>query len=968
MTRVEITRMPVETLKQITFQVERTRAHNGTHFESSLSYELVNGKSNSLQSSIVMDSNLLSSSIVSEVSLIRPEVNVRYENRFNKNNGKLQHMCLRLGKLLRLSIDKEDSENRNISISFANPDESKYNVESTKSTSNGIRLVKSKLILKPAQVLSEMESSFDSNRNVFQVRISPVKANSNKVYLLDFGMYNESLATATVSETVSGQRIILGQAQLGIFKQANENDLVLNLKWNRVWSKIKSDVLNEQEASASTNENYNSYFGDVYAVLSEDLKPTVLNVRETRKEVRSDFNKVAIVLADFYSTAIPSLRKRFDSYAAQDSGILQNIDGEYIPLYKRAFRRFNGLAENLNALRLSLKPISQRLADLIPRLPVFTYNPERLTKDIPPFDNDLEVRRPTLKAHNLYQFSAEYRERVRSMAERVLNLKNSILRNMGTLRGLYNKYKLRSLSSYTIVASVFNRRNIVFFDGDSTTLKTSCRYLLAHELRKNQFSVVLNDGKSDAVVSVSAYGQELIDISYTKASINNKVLSLPYVLSLPSGNITVTRSHNGVCVNVNNDMETCCNSDSKSCTVAVTRWYTGRLNGLLGRSNYKRDDKDESSYFLDSSCKTQQLKLKQPTDEAIRTCNKIFGKNSRAVFRTALKVLDAVNDGWKDLCETIMFANPAGKCDMMKAFAYHARIKQIDLDVPNECYQCQDKAKSYKIGESVPITEETASSSDAVLILLPCENSKYSLSELTTVQAKFRKMFPQNKQNYVKVVGDDASVVQIDSKSTNLAYNDVFSLNSVTQKVSSKGFYKAMILAASILSDSDRVATRNIIIVNCGNCPDFDVLDVVFRRKLEKSLSKLNIVVSSWGSYNIVDMDSDSDNEIPIGYTLGFNNNQVVLYDKTSKKVELDDLLSYNLEHSSDLCSHLTTKTKGNIFNIDYFRQTKVNDQIFAKLAKVYPKHELSEGECVRVDTPFGDFTQVSHERTLLTN
>lgn len=48
-------------------------------------------------------------------------------------------------------------------------------------------------------------------------------------------------------------------------------------------------------------------------------------------------------------------------------------------------------------------------------------------------------------------------------------------------------------------------------------------------------------------------------------------------------------------------------------------------------------------------------------------------------------MLDAVNNGWNDLCETVLTANPAGKCELMKSFAHHARIKDIDLDVPSEC-------------------------------------------------------------------------------------------------------------------------------------------------------------------------------------------------------------------------------------------------------------------------------------------
>ena len=98
------------------------------------------------------------------------------------------------------------------------------------------------------------------------------------------------------------------------------------------------------------------------------------------------------------------------------------------------------------------------------------------------------------------------------------------------------------------------------------------------------------------------------------------------------------RTYSGVCVNVNNDLEVCCNKESKSCTVALTRWHTGRINGLLGRTNYKRDALEEEAWFLDASCKAQKLKMKEPSDAAVNTCHSIFGKHRKSVFRSALTV------------------------------------------------------------------------------------------------------------------------------------------------------------------------------------------------------------------------------------------------------------------------------------------------------------------------------------------
>ena len=125
----------------------------------------------------------------------------------------------------------------------------------------------------------------------------------------------------------------------------------------------------------------------------------------------------------------------------------KNIEPEQedVPLYKRAFAAYNRLAKRLEEIHLNVRAKSKRFSKYVPRLPVLTYNPERFTKNIAPFANDLEVRRPTFNAHNLYQFNAEYRDRLRRTGERIISAKNSLLRNLEGygIRGIINKYKFR---------------------------------------------------------------------------------------------------------------------------------------------------------------------------------------------------------------------------------------------------------------------------------------------------------------------------------------------------------------------------------------------------------------------------------------------------------------------------------------------------------------------------------------------
>ena len=626
---VVVVNNPVLTLKQFGFGLERKREFNETRLKTDLSYELVNGAKNLLTSTIVLASDFKSNSLSSELDLARPAFNTLYATKFNKNDGKLQHLDIRMGKLLKFNVCKHDPKNRKISMEFANPDESKYSVDTQKTIEDDVNVVRSTL-KSNGEVLSTLKSTFDSNTNIFVVKIKPVKANANKEYTLDFGLFNETYATALVYESLNEAKTILGSASVKVVKDNGHNDLVLSLQWNRLWGKIKGDILNE--ASSAANEKYNSYFGDVYGVLSDDLKPAVENVRNARKGVRDDLRKVVFALVDFYSNAFPQLK----ILMMQAKNI--EPEDETVPLYKRVFARYNKLAQALEGLSLKARGVSKRLSKYVPRLPVLTYNPEQLTKNIAPFSNNLEVKRPTLNAHNLYQFNAEYRDYMRQAAQRFLNLKNSLVRNLEGygIKGLINKYKYRPLSSYTMVGHVYNRRNVIAFNGETTTLKSKCKYLLAHELRKNQFSVILNQNDQEHILSVSAYGQDLIDISYDKASINGKDISLPY--SSANDKVKVVRAVNGVCLNVNKDLDVCCNKDSKSCTVSLTRWYTGKVNGLLGRTNYKRDSGDEDSWYLEASCKLPNLKMKEPSEAAVDTCYSIFGKHRRSVFRSALTV------------------------------------------------------------------------------------------------------------------------------------------------------------------------------------------------------------------------------------------------------------------------------------------------------------------------------------------
>jgi hypothetical protein len=101
------------------FSVDKTRSFNETNMVACAKYEMKSGATNCLTLDATLSSDMDTSSFALETNLERPSFNTRYENKFNKNNGRLQYLGIRVGKVLKLSIDKEyDPENRLIAIEF----------------------------------------------------------------------------------------------------------------------------------------------------------------------------------------------------------------------------------------------------------------------------------------------------------------------------------------------------------------------------------------------------------------------------------------------------------------------------------------------------------------------------------------------------------------------------------------------------------------------------------------------------------------------------------------------------------------------------------------------------------------------------------------------------------------------------------------------------------------------------------
>ena len=84
---------------------------------------------------------------------------------------------------------------------------------------------------------------------------------------------------------------------------------------------------------------------------------------------------------------------------------------------------------------------------------------------------------------------------------------------------------------------------------------------------------------------------------------------------------------------------------------------------------------------------------------------------------------------------------------------------------------------------------------------------------------------------------------------------------------------------------------------------------------------------------------------------------------KNKNSVDSDDLDSYKLEHSGNLCHRLALKTEGYIFNVNYLKRPKIFEEVIAQAQKAKRSFENRLQRCERVDTPFGDVDDFSYTR-----
>ena len=223
---------------------------------------------------------------------------------------------------------------------------------------------------------------------------------------------------------------------------------------------------------------------------------------------------------------------------------------------------------------------------------------------------------------------------------------------------------------------------------------------------------------------------------------------------------------------------------------------------------------------------------------------------------------------------------------------------------------------------------------------------------------------PDNKYYLIKVSSKGASVYQgEDGQISNFDLKKAFNVvtdDKTSYDVKPGSFYTAMFYAANIFSQ--RVAnSRRLFILSCGNCPRYNALDAYI---YGSKLNERNIQVIAYGDYKMVDEDSVDSDDIPIGYGQG----QVYLYNEEDKNVENDNYDSYKIDHRADMCQRFASKTNGFTYNMAYLNKPGAFMKVSKKVLDLTPKSEINVNQCVRFQTPLGDFDDFSYSSKSVEN
>ena len=212
----------------------------------------------------------------------------------------------------------------------------------------------------------------------------------------------------------------------------------------------------------------------------------------------------------------------------------------------------------------------------------------------------------------------------------------------------------------------------------------------------------------------------------------------------------------------------------------------------------------------------------------------------------------------------------------------------------------------------------------------------------------------------IKIDNDETSIYQ--AENGNFVNFDVKLAGSTLSRssngvITEEAFYEALYYAKTLFAR--RVASaRYLIITSCGNCLPYNGIKA---RRIARKLTERNIIVSSWGNYNI-NLGEDGGDDIGVGY----NENELYIYSKGSNEINTESLSSFKLDHESDLCHRLAARTHGSVFNINEVRKPFVLQKVPEWFQESREQHSFSIKSCELVESKkFSDFVDFKFTKTV---
>jgi hypothetical protein len=210
----------------------------------------------------------------------------------------------------------------------------------------------------------------------------------------------------------------------------------------------------------------------------------------------------------------------------------------------------------------------------------------------------------------------------------------------------------------------------------------------------------------------------------------------------------------------------------------------------------------------------------------------------------------------------------------------------------------------------------------------------------------------------VKVEGNDASVYQ--SANGELSDFDVAaavkSVGDQSQSIPTEWAFKKGIFYAQSLFARRVASSRHLVFLSCGNCLKYKFGLV---NRLARELKKSNIVVSSFGDYNIklVDDDDDADSSQQV---VGYNEEDIFFYKPADNEMESDSKKEFKFEHESDVCHRLAVRSHGAVYNLKSLKNAAVFKNVAESFKKFNEEHTVSLKSCEVSRSKWGSYADFS--------